>query len=231
MSPVQYICDWSHWQGDLNPKKVEAEGFAAVKLKVGGAIREGWSFVDPKFRGNAKRLLNDTPALGRMCYWYLMPGQPVAQLGLLIDSLRGLGGVDGWHVQLDVEQDGLTSDDVSDWVVAWSRLTQDRPFSLYTRHSFWVPRIDARDGMLGGWCTPILEEAHWVPEAKRINPNEPYASQQVKHVDSSWFDVNYSGWKRATFLQYSNHVLVDGRTTDASMYVGSRIDFRKVIGQ
>lgn len=241
---MQFICDWSHWQGDLNPEVVAREGFAAVKLKVGGAIKEGWSYLDPKFLGNAARLraqperswTGTPPApLGRIAYWYLMPGNPVAQFGLLIDTLEKVGGYENWHVQLDVEQDGLAFNDIAAWTVAWNTYTDNTPFSIYTRRSFWLPRIDANasvmKGLAGGWSTPLLEEAHWVPQAVRVDPAKPYASQQVHSVKDAWWGVDYSGWPRAKFLQFTDNALVDGRSTTATLFNGTRAELMKVLEQ
>jgi hypothetical protein len=224
-----WICDWSHWQGVLPAKTVEDEGFGMVKLKVGGSTKEGWSFIDPTFAESAIAL-GDTNML-KAVYWYLMPGLPTAQAAILYDMLRAVGGTKGWGICLDVEREGLNRSHVEGFILALHKLCWPDNVKLwiYTRRSFWVPRIDMASGVFGGTMAPTLEEARWIPENVRMDPANPYASQQAHWIQPAWWDVYYSGWDSAKMLQFTDNAKVAGKFTTASLYRGTQDELRKLV--
>lgn len=211
-----WVTDWTHWQGKPLPaQQVASEGFGMVKLKVGGATREGWTFEDPTFLASAEALLqtNMVPA----AYWYLMPGRPKAQAGLLLDTLTKAGQVPEWGVYVDVEQAGLTWRDVDGFKEAWSGLTDGKQLSLYASRSFWERNISKDPPLFD-----VIEEARWVPEAVRKDPARPYASQQAKAIPGDWWS---DGWAPAG-IQFTDYALIAGKRNVAAKYLGSVEDLR-----
>jgi len=217
-----WVCDWTHWQGVVVPVKgIADEGYGMVKLKLGGSARDGRYFEDPMFFPNAVALLRE-PRLIPAAYWYLMPGRGAAQAGLMY-SMLALVDHQTWATFLDVEHDGVTWRDVFQFAEAWTRLT-GRQMALYTRQNFWQ-QLGAPIG-LGADVFPFLEEAHWVSDAVRGDRNKPYASQQAKAIEDSWWSVNYGGWTQASMLQFSDNVMVQGKRTVASIYRGTKAELR-----
>lgn len=235
-----WVCDWTHWQARTCPAaNIQAEGFSMVKLKIGGAIREGWSFIDPSFAASvaAVRATQMIPA----GFWYLMPGQRGAsQAALLHDTLRRHGGWSDMAVFLDVEQMGLVWDDIFEFHRAWRLLSGGHPLHMYTRRSFWEPTFT----QMGQFMFPFLEEAHYVSADVRTNPQMPYASQQAKHIDPDWWNLpprkagsthGYGGWTRANMLQFTDYALVDrtnadgGKRVPASLYLGTPAQLRAAL--
>jgi hypothetical protein len=219
-----WVCDWTHWQGMTLPAwGVANEGYGMVKLKAGGASAGGRFFEDPKFHENAIALVNE-PRLIPAAYWYLMPGRATAQAGLFYDILAGYG-VHTWAAFLDVEERGLSFADVRKFAIAWERLTAGQPLALYTSRRVWqtLGEVD------GNVFFRFLEEAHWVPEAVRKDPARPYASQQARFIDRTWWDVNYGGWGRANMIQFTDNALVMGKRTTASLYPGTQAQLRAAL--
>jgi hypothetical protein len=212
-----WVCDWSHWQGIVLPaQRVADEGFGMVKLKAGGAIKEGRYFEDPLFFNNAVALLNEHRLIPA-AFWYLMPGRASAQAGLFYDMLNAFD-VASWGAFLDAEQAGVTWTDIHRFAVSWYRLTKDRPLALYTSQRFWntlgaIPPVEV--------MFPFLEEAHWVPAAIREDTSRPYASQHARSINPAWWQVNYGGWETADMLQFTDRAMVAGKRTSASLYPGT----------
>jgi hypothetical protein len=135
-----------------------------------------------------------------------------------------VGWLDKAALYLDVEEDNLAREHVADfsnavWGMAHRRLV------IYTRRSYWVPRFgdDTFGYAMGQW----LEDARWVPESVREDPTKPYASQQAKAIDPTWWDRSYAGWPGPTLIQFSDHVKVADRWTSASIYRGSKETLRR----
>lgn len=213
-------CDWTWRQGEIPASRLQEEGFGYCWLKGGGAIKEGWSFTDPWFLRNAEALLSTEIVPG--VFWYLMPGDGWKQAALLHGLLSQVSLPDRFMVKLDVEQAGITREDVHGFVGQWRLMNQSWPLWCYTRKSFWLPSLlGVNPGML-------LEEAHWVPDNITADPQKQFASQQFKEVNPNWWDVNYAGWERAHMLQFSGHALVCDKWTTASKYPGSRTDLRRI---
>lgn len=214
-----WVCDWTHWQGKPLPaQQVADEGFGMVKLKVGGASREGWSFIDPTFLESAEALLQTDmiPA----AYWYLMPGNPHAQAGLLLDTLIRTGSDVAWGVYVDVEEKGLNWFDFMFFAQAWHDMTGGKPLSAYTSRRFWVANMAAGATMDPAELCPVLEEAHWVPESVRRDPAKPYASQQAHFIPEEWWREENAAWKPAG-IQFTDYALVAGKRTVAAKYTGT----------
>ena len=225
-----YIADWTHWQGGPAPaRQIEGEGFGAIKMKVGGATREGWSFIDPVFERSALAVAGTQ--LVPFGYWYLVPGMPIAQCGLYVDTLRKnnwkkSGHLDGWVCQLDVEQSGLGPSDVANFLQAWGDLTNDYPISVYTNATLW--KKCTQNAVDGSSYTMFLEEAHWVSDAIRNAEDKPYASHHFRGVQESWWDVDYGGWDKAVMLQFTNRALVAGKRVPCSYFKGDKDAFRSL---
>jgi len=220
-----WVCDWTHWQGMTLPAYgVANEGYGMVKLKAGGATSGGRFFEDPKFHENAIALVNE-PRLLPGAYWYLMPGRATAQAGLFFDILNGYG-VHTWAAFLDVEERGLSYADVRKFALAWERLTAGQPLALYTSRRVWETLGNPSPGYN---VLTFLEEAHWVPETVRKDPARPYASQQARFIDRTWWDVNYGGWARADMIQFTDNALVMGKRTTASLYPGTQAQLRAAL--
>jgi hypothetical protein len=214
-----WACDWTHWQGKPLPaEQVAAEGFGMVKLKVGGSIREGWSFIDPTFHESAEGLLQTDmlPA----AFWYLMPGNPHAQAGLFLDQLALTADAYAWGAYLDIEQKGLTWYDFLFFVKAWHSMTNEKPLSVYTSRRFWIENMLGFQTESPAELCPVLEEARWVPEAVRKDPARPYASQQAQAILPGWWGIEYAGWKPAG-IQFTDNALVAGKRTSATKYPGT----------
>lgn len=234
-------CDWTWRQGPCPATDLEADGFQFVKLKAGGAIREGWSFVDPFFSQNAQRVLQTGMVPG--AYWYLMPEKPHAQAGILLDLLLETGSLhsrsgeapardyrSGWAVWLDVENPGLTWDYVLAFALSWQEMSAGYPLALYTRKSFWEPNIDVPVGLMSWFVA--LEEAHWVPATVRADPAKPYATQQALSIEEAWWNPDYAGWPRARMLQFTDNALAggpNGRRTCATVFNGKPSDLRSLL--
>jgi hypothetical protein len=217
-----WATDWTHWQGTPLPaRQVANEGFGMVKLKAGGASREGWAYEDPTFQESAEALL-DEPRLIPGAYWYLMPGHAHAQAGLFLDALINTGAVEKWAAYVDVEQAGLSWFDFMFFADAWTSLTDGKKLSIYTSKRFWTANMEGHNAAS---ACPVLEEAHWVPEAVRKDPARPYASQQAKAIQLSWWTDGYAGWTPAG-IQFTDNALVAGKRNVAAQYSGSMADLK-----
>lgn len=224
---ITWLCDWTHWQSITLPAPgVADEGFGCVKLKVGGATREGRYFEDPKFYDNAVALLAE-PRLIPGAYWYLMPGRTVAQAALFYDMLSRVD-LPSWGCWLDVEEPGLSWQDVLRFAWAWETLVPNKPLVLYTRKTHWTT-LKAPPGA-GADVVPLLEQARWVPKTVRDNESKPYASQHYRHVLPTWWNVDYGGWKTAHILQFTDTARVQGKRTVASAFRGTKDELRAMLG-
>jgi hypothetical protein len=222
-----WVCDWTHWQSKPLPAAgVANEGFGMVKIKAGGAQREGRFFEDPMFYTNAVALVRESRLIPA-AYWFLMPGRASAQAGLFYDMLNAFG-VETWAAFLDVEQAGLSWTDVHRFALAWDRLTGGQQLNLYTSARFWGSLIGAPPDAASA-LFPFLEEAHWVSEDIRTDPARPYASQHAKGINPAWWNVNYGGWETADMLQFTDTALVQGMRTVASMYRGTQSELREAL--
>lgn len=223
-----YICDWSHWQGETLPaEEVADEGFAMVKLKAGGAINEGWSYIDPTFLDSAAALRAE-PRLIPSAFWFLVPGKPYAQAGLFLDLLHEAGRPEDWAPYLDVEHKDVRWEDVLEFCDAWLHTTAGRKLNLYTSKGFWESTIgEMRPRPVE--LMPTLELAHWVPKSVREDPRTPYASQQAKATDPTWWHAGFGGYNMAPILQFTDHAKVAGKWVSASMFGGSRSQLRALV--
>ena len=221
-----WVCDWTHWQGDVCPAdRIQAEGYGMVKVKAGGSQREGRYFEDPMYHENIEAVLGT--GMEAAAYWYLMPGRPYAQAGLFTELILGTTAPGHIRAFLDVEQPGMIGADVLGFAQAWHSMT-GRQLNLYTSKRFWSTLgIDADRARL---VFPFLEDAHWVPSNIRNNSELPYASQQAKAIDPSWWTVKYAGHETADMLQFSDNVRVQGKRTVASLYRGTRSELRAALG-
>lgn len=214
-------CDWTWRQGALDAAGLEKEGFSYVWLKAGGAQKEGWSFVDPWFQRNANAVLQTGLIPG--AYWYLMPGGTGwQQAALLHGMLAQTAAKEDFMVKLDVEQTGLTRDDVFGFLGMWKLLEPRWPMWCYTRRDFWLANnLGTNQGML-------LEEAHWVSDHIANDPGISYASQQYKYIDPKWMEVNYAGWVRAHMHQFTGHARIRDKYVPASAYPGTKQDLLRL---
>lgn len=225
---VVYACDWTHWQGEVLPAdRIADEGFGMVKLKAGGAKREGWHFEDPYFTRNADALLAE-PRLIPGVFWYMMPGRPNAQAALLFDLLQTTEGVSPWAVCLDLEEPGVKPADVTAFVSTWWKLTGGKRLWAYTSYRYWQTMAGTHSTW-GSNFMPVLEEARWVPESVRKDSAKPYASQQAKAIDPLWWDISYGGWDNPTLIQFTDYALVAGKRTTASIYRGGKDSLRGLL--
>jgi hypothetical protein len=226
---VLWVCDWTHWQGEPVPaERVKQEGYSLVKLKAGGAQREGWTFEDPTF---FRSVLNcQSVSLPFGAYWYLMPGRPIAQVGLFVDMLYRAELLANYFLPvLDVEQPGVKFDDVRQFVRAWEDIT-GRSLVIYTSKFKWtieLPRSVGESNWLGFGA---LEDAHWVAESVRNDTATPYASQQYHAVKPEWWDIAYGGWHGAAFLQFTDRALVANRRVPASAFRGTHDELLQLMG-
>lgn len=219
----QWGCDWTWRQGEIPASRIEEEGYGYTWLKAGGAINEGWTFIDKWFLPNAELVLNTEVVPG--AYWYLMPGGTGWQQAALCHALiHQTTEPNRFMVKLDVEQPGLTREDVFGWLAMWRRLESNWPVWCYTRKNFWTAsNLGMNQGML-------LEEAHWVPDVFANDPALPYASQQWRHFDPSWMQVDYAGWDKAPMVQFSGHGLVGSRTVAGKVTGGRWVPVSRFIG-
>jgi hypothetical protein len=222
-----WIADWTWRQGVCPAAAIEREGFGVAKLKCGGAIKDGWTFIDPTFRESSKQVR--TTGLIPMAYWFLMPGRGKAQAALFVEELElAYGSLDKVVAEIDIEfsgdaataQAGLTWQTVNEFMTAWYQLTGGKAIFVYTRKNFWEG-MKPNPNDTRWFPFALLEEAHWVPPAVREDPKKPFASQQYKAVNSEWWNTNYWVWPRATILQFTNSASVAGKVTCASFYPGS----------
>lgn len=212
-------CDWTEYQGQLDAKAVEAEGFTGVWLKSSGrTARRGMTanpfYCDPWFAENMAALRATSLVAG--AYHYLVPGFPGAQAGIVYDRLTASGGHRGVAVEVDAEEAGLSCDWVLSFVDAWLDLTNGYPITVYTRRNLWKEWGDKSLSMaFGGDASVYLHDAHWVPAGLRMDPALPYASQQVRGVMPEWWEP-YGG-KSPMMLQFTDNALVAGKRTMASV--------------
>ena len=220
-------CDWTHWQGKPLPaQQVANEGFGLVKIKAGGASKEGWTFIDPTFYESAEALLAE-PRLIPGVFWYLMPGNPHAQAGLFLDTLVRTGDADAWAAYVDVEQAGLSWFDFLFFVKAWHGMTSGKTLSVYANRHFWTANMgEPQNTEVAARLCPVLEEARWVPESVRKDPARPYASQQAKAIPDYWWDSTWWGGTAPAGIQFTDNALVAGKRTSAAKYSGSAVDLR-----
>lgn len=209
---------WSHWNGPLDGAKLEDEGFHYAWLKVGGAARTTSKepdpfFLDHMFDRNIQQLVPTTVQPGG--YWYLVPGRAWEQASLFYSAMLRTGVADRMLAQVDIEEPGLTREDIHGFYNHWKILSPSWPLFCYTRKDFWL------GSLLGMQPGMILEEAHWVSESVRSDPAKPYASHQYRQVNSEWWNVNYAGWTRAAMLQFTDSALVNGRRVCASRFLGT----------
>jgi hypothetical protein len=217
--PKTWICDWTHWQRDVLPAaRIRDEGFAMVKLKIGGAQVGGWSFIDPKFTASAEAL--KTTSLIRAGYWYLVSGWTRAQAALCLDVLSSVDDPVNWAVFLDVEEAGIKARDVWLFADTWHDLSQ-QPLSLYTRRNFWSSvdwdmRFPAPNAVFHA-----LEDAHWVAPEYRFDDAHPYASQQARGIDPEWFKAGYASFMNVDLLQFTDRAKVADKLTAATVFPGT----------
>lgn len=221
-----YVCDWTHWQEIPCPAdRIQTEGYGMVKVKAGGASREGRYYEDPLFQASMENVLGT--GMEAAAYWYLMPGRPFAQAGLFTELINGVSVPTRVHAFLDVEEPGLIGADVTGFAMAWAQLT-GRQLNLYTSKRTWQTLgVDPEEA--AEWF-PFLEEAHWVPSNIRNNSELPYASQQVKAIEPEWWTVKYGAWEVADMIQFSDNVRVQGKRTTASVFMGTRSELRTALG-
>lgn len=225
--PKQWGCDWTWRQGICPALRIADEGFTYVWLKASGAISGGGYFEDPTFVQSAQAVLNTSLIPG--AFHYLMPGNPGGQAAHFSDQIRKVTGDDsvGFMCKLDVEQPGVTAQDISRFCEVWEDIEGDNPLWIYTNKHIWTvknnyPHI--------GFHNPLLEEAHWIADEFRQPTQPPYASQQYKKINPEWWDTQYGGWKRATMLQFSNYSLIAGIRQMASVFLGRRTDLERIAG-
>lgn len=214
--------DWTWRQGPIDALQVQKEGFDVVNLKIGGAIREGWSFVDPFFVRNYTEIVTKSH-LQPMGFWYLMPGRGGQQAALCWDQLGQVGAPEGAVIELDIEQDGLNPITVLDFIETWNILSDSYPLVIYTRKNFWNPKI----GINGADFTPYLQIARYVPKDIQVDPNKKYASLQYKSVPEEWWHDTFGAWGEISSIQFTPHALVNNKFTSASCWRMSRDDIRK----
>jgi hypothetical protein len=208
------LCDWTEYQGPLDPKRVEGEGFAGVFLKASGRSKRGTTaptgfYEDPLFRANG--LAMGSSSMLRGAYHYLVPGFTAAQAGILYDHLTAVGGPSGWMAEVDAEEAGLTASDVLAFCDHWLDLTNGYPLTVYTRRGLWAE-----------WGNrPFLHSdihvhlARYVSAEIRQDSEKPYASQHARGIDVGWMAplVDHP----VDLLQFTDNALVSGKRTTASM--------------
>lgn len=249
MGKPMWICDWTWRQGVVPAERIAREGFGAVWLKAGGATvgdpengkRE--RFVDPTFFEGA-RALEQTSALTG-AYWWLTPGRLATQAGLFYDILLEATRSKRYALRyiapkLDVEEVGLSYEDVAEFVANWANVSARYPLVIYTNRTLWnkILPVEVRDApgdRSGVSLSPYLEEARWVSETVRTDPKRPYASQQYRGVTEDWWRLpygdgtskryGYGGWTRPKAIQFTNNALIAGKRQMASAFEGTQADF------
>lgn len=213
------MADWSHWQGSLAPGALTDAGIDGAWLKACGASDNPF-FVDDFFLANVSAIRGyKAKPLILGAFAYLTPGYLEAQAALFYSLLRKANGVgpQGFAIKVDVEQAGLTTDDIATWYSTWNKLCRNDlvspnyPTLIYTQKSKW-------DGSLklgpGAGYTPHLEEAHWVESAKRSGP----IREQERGIYPDWWDVDYAGWQSPLGIQFTDTAPVGTLKTTCSLY-------------
>jgi hypothetical protein len=220
------MADWSRWQGSIAPGLLSDAGIDGAWLKASGSAPSGAKpadpfFIDPFFTQNAGLLKNYNAVAKKPlilgAFAYLVPGYAEAQAALFHSLLLSVGGPYGWAIKVDVEQVGLTADDVDTWYRTWGLLSRhglgDPPYPtvIYTQKSKWKDQLHLGQG--NGY-TPLVEEARWVESAKRVGaPRE-----QERGIYADWWDLDYGGWSEAFGLQYTDSAVVGSATTTCTLY-------------
>lgn len=228
-----YMVDVSEYQGTVDWRKVEDEGFAGAAIKLSGSKSKGWYYTDPFGIRNATELLSTR--MVRVAYHYLTETHPVAQCAMFLELLSEIGNQHMFGAMLDIEDPSLDSIAVNQFLTAWSVLAPGRKLVVYTSGSFW-------SGRMGSQSIPKnspLVMAHWIPAASRnvdkrgdrITPTDPdynsgmqYASQQVHMVNDGWWKTGIPGRQYPDLIQFTNNALVAGVGMDCSVFNGTKQD-------
>jgi hypothetical protein len=225
-----FIVDVAEYQGPMDWPRVEANGFGAAFVKSSGSANpmKGPFYVDSMFMPNVEGLRNTSMIRG--LYHFLRPEYPVSQAAFLYERWSQVGPV--WAPIIDIEQAGVRSIHVQNFLWAWSSLRRsgDPRLVIYTRKNFWMDNI----GLMPMPEWSILWSAHWVPVDKRnrlatgqdqypIDRNWMYASQQAHAIDPAWWNESYGGTVPA-MLQFSDHAALwdGGPWCDVSAFQGSK---------
>lgn len=188
--------DSSHWQNAMTTAALQAY---KPQFAVGKAT-EGSTYQDPDFRKHfALWQAYGVPVLG--AYHRLRHGNIDGQLrnfrGVIADP-RGL------VIQVDIEDNDVTYQDVVDWYAAWNHATNNYPCVLYTGDWFW-------------------EGKHWGDGSKFgplwAAPDRGYVGSRF--TDSDWH-AGYGGWTNLSIAQYATN----GVLGDLDYYNGTLDQFR-----
>lgn len=224
-APKIWGTDWTWRQGLVPASQIEKEGFSYVWLKSSGSVDGGGYFSDPMFQLSAKEL--EKTNLIKGAYHWLMPGNAGGQAAHFIDQVcRANGSNDtfGWLMKLDIEQPGITWDDILRFTDVFS-VIEDKPLFIYTRKNTWQER---KYGKLPSVPINYLEEAHWINNKYRVDDQLPYASQQYKQVDPLWWNTAYGNWPKADMLQFSDYAKIAGYRQMATVFPGTRDDLIEI---
>jgi hypothetical protein len=237
-----YVVDVSEYQGPVDFKRVEREGFGGAFIKASGSANKGWAYTDPMFERNVVAV-SDT-ALVRGIYHYLSPQHPRAQAALFSELYEEACTWPGerWAPIVDIENWGVTPGTVDRFLDTWDKINPQRPLAVYSRQTFW-------DKFLGKYEMPRsapLITARWVMaqyrnvdpisgnrldvEDHRYSKDWQYASQQAKGLNESDLAVSYGGKTRADLVQFTDNALVDGTFMDCSVFFGNATQLEMVLG-
>lgn len=233
-----FIPDWTRWQVDPCPAaQLVSERFGGVWLKATGSAAVAGRLnvpakpadpfhIDPLFFISAANVLAQ-PQLVPGAFHYLVPGFAGAQAAFLWDVLSKANhgqGPKGWLVKLDVEELGVTTEDVRRFIQVWAMLG-GWPLWVYTSKESWVNKL--KIGMPSAYANaPYLEQAHWVDPALRLDPTTPYASHHARGIDPSWWNAGYGGWPVAKALQFTDYARIANRRTSCSLFMGTPAELR-----
>lgn len=225
--PKLWGCDWTWRQGVCPAKRIEEEGFTYVWLKASGAQAQGGYFEDPTFNQSMESVLSTNLIPG--AFHYLMPGRAGGQAAHFSDQMRRITGDDstGIMCKLDVEQPGVTAQDIARFCEVWEDIEGRNPLWIYTNKHIWT--IKNQFGSIGH-NNPLLEEAHWIAAEFRQPGMPATASEQYKKINPAWWETNYGGWPKASMIQFSNYALIAGVRQMASVFHGRKTDLERVAG-
>ncbi len=115
--------DVSKWQGPINWSAVQGAG---VWWAAARSYDRDKNTVDSQFVANRQGMAF---ARYRLLYYWLEPGDPIAQANLYLSVVGALQAGEG--VMLDAEQDGITTDGCVRWLDQVEAAT-GRPSAVYT---------------------------------------------------------------------------------------------------
>lgn len=199
-----YLIDVSHHNGSIDWGRVARGGITGAIIKA----TQGTGYVDPRYTANATGARKAGLVTG--AYHFLTHGSATAQCD---HFLGNVGDPDGLLIALDVEQNGVTASDVTDWCTRWRELHPTHPLLIYCAHASWHQLTGDLSGARYGHL--------WA--ARYPYAGTGTASALWKRASQKSPGLPWGGWTSWILWQYSDRADVPGVSghCDVSVYAGT----------